>query len=363
MNSDPHENAAWRTFGMLDADEATGFDEAMRDDPELRIAYRDMNGLSAAVAAATVTPIIPRAGQLERLQSRLGLHPTRHSNWIGITGWAAAAALTVVLIVDRKHAHLSESTANTPLSSVGKQPMQMGVNDSTRQLPDGTPNDATTEPDTGNTGTDVGSVATQVNPIKVIATAETQRLTQEIETLRGKLDGAQKRDQKHFETIPGMAWPIIMTMSPPGNAQAALAQNNPAETSPPLTSIIGDALAGSSAIPAADSVGRTSDGTALQGVPSAIPIYDAARHTGTLVVSNLPATNPDERYNLWVNTENGDHPTLVGQLPASSATATEPYDFSLGTTAIIPTGFILTKDTVDKPSAPSEANTILMGPH
>jgi GrpB-like predicted nucleotidyltransferase (UPF0157 family) len=39
---------------MLDADEASGFDDALRHDPELRDAYREMNSLSAAIAAASV---------------------------------------------------------------------------------------------------------------------------------------------------------------------------------------------------------------------------------------------------------------------------------------------------------------------
>ena len=348
---------------MLDADEAASFDEAMRDDPELRIAYRDMNGLSAAVAAAIVTPITPRAGQIERLQSRLELNASRRPNWLGITGWAAAAAVTVILVVDRKPTHQTASAANTPSALGVKQPLQTGNNDSPERLPEKHTNDSSTEPDASNSGPNAGLITTQENSIKTIAMEESQRLTQEIETLRGKLEEALTRDQKRFETVPGMAWPIIMTMSPPGSARAPDALSNLSENAPPLTSIIGDALAGAATTPAADSVSRSDGSTAAQGLPSAIPIYDTARHTGTLVVSNLPATNPDERYNLWVNIENEGHPTLVGQLPASNTAGTEPYDFSLGSTTIIPTGFILTKDPVGKPSNPTTANTILLGPH
>ncbi len=345
---------------MLDADEAAGFDEAMRDDPELRIAYRDMNALGAAIAAATVTPITPRAGQLERLQFRLGLHVSRHPNWLGITGWAAAAALTVVLVLDHRPTHRNESAAYTSSAPIRKSPIQIRGNDPVNQISNNKRNDSIKEPDASDSEPNAGLITTQQSQITTIAKAETQRLNEEIETLHGKLDEAQKLDQKRFETIPGMAWPIIMTMSPPGRTASL---NTLAENSPPLTSIIGDALAGAAAIPAADPVSRVGDGTAVQGVPSAIPIYDAARHTGTLVVSNLPPTNPDERYNLWVKTENGGNPTLVGQLPASNTAGSEPYDFSLGTSTIIPTGFILTKDPIDKPINPTSANTILLGPH
>jgi hypothetical protein len=63
MNSDPHETAAWRTFGMLDVDETANYDEAMRHDSGLRQAQQEMDCLVAAVAAVTTLPIKPRAGQ------------------------------------------------------------------------------------------------------------------------------------------------------------------------------------------------------------------------------------------------------------------------------------------------------------
>ena len=71
MNSDPYDSAAWRTFGMLDADEPAIFDQAMHHDPVLRDAYLEMDRLSAAIAASAAAPIEPRTGQLERLQNRL----------------------------------------------------------------------------------------------------------------------------------------------------------------------------------------------------------------------------------------------------------------------------------------------------
>ena len=74
MNSDPYDSAAWRTFGMLDPDESAIFDEAMRHDPLLRSAYREMDRISAAIAAATTPPLDPKPGQLERLQYRLSLN-------------------------------------------------------------------------------------------------------------------------------------------------------------------------------------------------------------------------------------------------------------------------------------------------
>jgi hypothetical protein len=102
--------------------------------------------------------------------------------------------------------------------------------------------------------------------------------------------------------------------------------------------------------------------TTASPLPTAVPIYDAARDAGTLVVNNLPKTNEGETYNLWVTTGQGAEPIYVGSLPASNSRGTDSFDFSLGSTAILPSGFLLTKDLKDKPSAPTTANTVLQGP-
>lgn len=342
---------------MLDADEAAGFDESMRQDPELRNAWRKMNCLSAAIAAATVTPIAPRPGQLERLQTRLGLNASRSTNWPAITGWAAAAALTLILVLDDR-AQISTSRndlAATPTTR-GTTP---AVAPSLIEAPAG---DVTAPPEKNVSTPPPESsriAAAQENEIRTIAKVETKRLIQEIEVLREKLEGAQKRDQRRFEAVPGMSWPIVMTMGPPladnakGEAVFAMVGDGPT-----LTNVIGDALAGNGYIPPFEPSGKSTTPTVA---PSAIPIYDAARDVGTLV-TNLPRTNADEPYILWVQTENSDTPVLVGQLPASDVPGADSFDFSLGKTAVVPTGFILTKGAEGKAEPPSSSNTVLLGP-
>ena len=96
--------------------------------------------------------------------------------------------------------------------------------------------------------------------------------------------------------------------------------------------------------------------------PSAIPIYDSARDAGTLVVNNLPATTPDEAYNLWVTTKTGDKPVYVGRLPESNVRGGESFDFRLGSKATVPSGFILTRDRQGTPPLPSASSTVLQGP-
>lgn len=96
--------------------------------------------------------------------------------------------------------------------------------------------------------------------------------------------------------------------------------------------------------------------------PSAIPIYDAARDSGTLVVNNLPAAEEGRVYNLWVTTAQSDKPVYVGSLPASRTPGADSFDFSLGSNMVIPSGFMLTKDPENQPAAPGESNTVLKGP-
>jgi hypothetical protein len=347
---------------MLDADETAGFDESMRQDPELRKAWREMNCLTAAVAATTVAPLAPRAGQLERLQSRLGLNASRPTNWLAITGWAAAAALTVVLVVDRKesHAHL---TREIPKSSPSKVNDAKPAEKTSPIDPTGGEHPAIADKsDHPPISGEDGGIASREIEGKSIAKGETKRLIQEIEVLRDKLEGAQKRDQKRFEAVPGMAWPIIMTMRRPGEAPAEDPSITLANNTPSLTTRLGDALAGVSSMPAALAANPSAANPAATGAPTAIPIYDAARDVGTLVVTNLKSTNPDQPKFLWVKTENGDDPVLVGELPANNSQDSESLDFSLGKTAVVPTAFILTSGETGKPATPSARNTILIGP-
>ncbi|MCX6866413.1 MAG: hypothetical protein NTV46_09400 [Verrucomicrobia bacterium] len=130
--------------------------------------------------------------------------------------------------------------------------------------------------------------------------------------------------------------------------------------------MLGDALTAltgvSSGKPAVPSTGQANHLSSLSKLPTAIPIYDAARDSGTLVVSNLPPAAEGESYHLWVSTKIGEQPIYVGGLPESSASGADSFDFSLGSTMVLPSGFILTKDPQDTPAAPSEANIVLQGP-
>jgi hypothetical protein len=360
MTSDPNKNAAWRAFAMLDSDATATFDDAASRDPELSEAYREMNCLAAAVAAATTPPISPRNGQFEKLQVRLGLHPSKRPNWIGISGWAAAAVLTLILVLQKPQPPGFFTAANPPPqsgSTIKSTPNPTPINASPNPIPSPAtdtppqPLPPTTEPTT--------------EPTTIVKT-ETKRLIQEIEVLREQLENAHARDRMLFEVIHGKAWPVIMQMSPPKltpkpTDPPSITAN---EQSPPeLTNLIADALAANSRSMALQQDPPPDFEMAPNPTaPSAIPIYDAARDNGTLVVNNLPKPLPDESYNLWVTTENAASPIHVGRLPNSETATADSFDFSLGSKAVIPSGFILTKDPGNSITTPSPSNTVLLGP-
>jgi hypothetical protein len=334
MNSDPHDSAAWRTFGMLDAEESALFEDAMRHDPELRRTGIEMDRLATAIAAISAEPVSPSPEQLERLQRALGHShaPRKCPLGFAVAGWCTAAALAALLAwqfiseVDEK--------PSTPIVEAVPAP----------PLPEITRDTST----------------------------ETRRLTEEIELLRRNLEEFHQRDRAMFQVLPGRALQIVMTMVPPGaKASGSLA----------TTAMLGDALAAinRAAITKPDEIESeallTDDNSgelpvenveppppSPPGPPSAVPIYDAARDTGTLVVSNLPPAPQGRVYHLWVSTNASARPVYLGKLPDNSVSGAESFDFSLGSTMILPTAFMLTLDPANAPAAPDDDNTVLAGP-
>jgi anti-sigma-K factor RskA len=339
MNSDPYDSAAWRSFGMLDADESADFDEAMSQDPGLRRACLEMDRLAAAIAATTAEPLVPPADHLERLRRRLGMgHAVRKSPlWLAVTGWSVAAALAVFVVWTRP----GPAQMAPPLGGQSS------------------PVDIATTAATGADETE--------------GDQETRRLIQEIQVLRQNLEDFHQRDRVMFQVLTGRSMPLVMTMLPPGETMTS------AGVRTSLTAMLGDALAATNRHPAPveipakeapddDSHVDVVDPVVLtepplpQGPPMAVPIYDAARDAGTLVVSNLQAAGSGMAYNLWVVPDVGARPVYLGSLPDSSAAGADSFDFSLGSTMVLPAGFLLTLDPSNAPADPSETNTVLSGP-
>lgn len=331
MNSDPHDSAAWRSFGMLDEAESALFEEAMRHDPELRRTRIEIDRLAAAIAAISAEPVSPAPEQLERLQRALGHShaPRKCSIWFAVTGWSAAAALLAWLVF----LGIDEKSPSTPIVEITPAP----TNESDNKI-------------------------------------ETQRLMSEIQILRQNLEDFHQRDRAMFQVLPGRALQIVMTMVPPG-------ENASGSNSLATTAILGDALAAVNRAEAIkleeiepeNTLTDESSGEMLIGnveppspsppsPPSAVPIYDIARDTGTLVVSHLQPAPRGKVYHLWVSTSASTRPVYLGKLPDSSASGAESFDFNLGSTMILPTAFMLTLGPANSPAAPDEKNTVLAGP-
>jgi hypothetical protein len=345
---------------MMDADEAAHFDETMREDPALRLAHEEISRLSAAIGAVSVLPVEPRAGQLELLRKRLGLRPARQGYfWLGVSGWAAAAVLALLLGFSNSQNHplfqnRSDSVAGTEGTTLQGNPEGESSGAHRGEKPV-RPHGGAQETSVEKTHTAAAMAAAQELANADVKT-NTKRLVQEIEVLRENLKKFQQRDRVLFEAVPGVAVPVIMTMRPPDsllNGEIVLAENDPEHS---MIAMLGDAIT------AAKTDGPLGETAHARGPASAIPIYDAARDSGTLVVSNLPAANIGQVYNLWVRTQDGNTPIYVGSLPETSQTGVNSFDFNLGSTSILPSGFILTKDPLNEPSAPSQMNTVLQGP-
>jgi len=339
---------------MLNAEESAAFDDALREDAALRHAYREINALGAAVAASQAIPLQARPGQLERLQARLGLQHRRPTNWLGISGWAIAASLALLLVISNRPG--SAASGNVAVSpQMGAKTAHVAAANASGA--NGTAEDkeslAASNSSTGSAGAGEGKSNKKI---------ESKRLIQEISVLREKLESVAKRDQKRFEIISGRSWPVMMTMAPPSStADTATVL----EDAPALTSRVGDALAGLSSIVGDPSQEPASGEPAAADAnvsPTAIPIYDPFTDHGAIVVAGLPFSDPGMGNYLWVATETSDVPVLVGQLPPRDSQQPVSIDFTLGTRGILPTSFILTNGTIGNPAVPSEKNTILIGP-
>ncbi len=345
---------------MLDAEESAAFDDALRDNADLRHAYREISALAAAVAVSQVKPLQTRAGEFERLQTRLGLLRERPVNWLGISGWAIAASLALLLVVSHRHSLVDHGvTSQTPTGA-------KATPTSAPDRPAGNGPDAVEIPGEDNHALAASGAFAEVadgRETKAAKKGETMKLIQEISVLREKLERVAKRDQQRFEIVPGRSWPVMMTMAPPPSSDEE--ETTISEDAPALTSRVADALAGISSITSDPSELSDPDEIASasgKATPTAIPIYDPVTDEGAIVVAGLPQPEEDMGNFLWVATETSDVPVLVGQLPPNESQQAVSIDFELGTMGILPTSFILTNGKIGSPEAPSTKNTLLIGP-
>lgn len=336
---------------MLDADEAAGFDEAMRRDPVLSGAYREVECLTAAIAAVVTHPVTPQSGQLERLHLRLGLNVAKTTNWFGISGWAAAAVLLLWLLGNRNEAlkKLTLHEVQPVRVSVAKPP------DSAKLTTDAV--SSMEDLARKNSPDKRSQIVSHTAELNAVVKRETQRLTQEIEALSDRLEIARERDRSRFEAVPGLSRPVVMRMKP----LESLVTEIPVTEEPPISTVIGDALA--SAVPPEFKGDASPIPVALPTILSAISVYDPALDTGTIVIAGeMPKDSLGGPPQLWMLTDD-DIPIYVGTLPELNAQGDQNnFDFSFGIKSTIPRSFILTKGSRGTPIPPSPDNTLLVGP-
>ena len=306
---------------MLGGDESAEFSEAMRDDPGLRRACQEMDRLAAAIAATSCAPVTPQAADVERLKRSLGLpHAGRKAPlWLAVSGWIAALGISAWVVREELVSPKEVATAAEP----SPPPVQTAV-------------------ETRDSSVEIG------------------RLSSEIGALRENLEAFQQREREFYQILPGRALQVVMTMLPPGDTSTG----RPSLITPAM---LGDALAAMNRQSAAVEEEIPAEQTtaihqAQPMPPMAVPIYDPVRDSGTLVVSDLLPAEQGHAYHLWVSTSHSTQPVFIGSLPESSATGADAFDFSLGSSMILPTGFLLTYGPVGTPTAPGAENTVLVGP-
>lgn len=308
--------------------------------------------VSTVMALDLAQPIRPNSRSFQVIidqisPQRLSRFRDRAMAW---SGWAVAALLTLAFFLKDSY----ERSLRDHVAASSREPstmIQSHQATAARGLAGSSANPLLVA---GNRVDDANAGA------EAMAMREQQRsLIQEIETLRKEVALLATRDQERLVAQNGISWPIIMKLTAPGNdPQAAVIKD------PILAAIFDSNLpAGEHALPAENA--RTSDAnkTALPDptLPSAVPIYDPARDSGQLIVSNLNPPEPGKAYFLWMQNDQTTQPVLVGTLPDHLASS-ETFHFRLGALGLIPERFLITQDLQQAPSAPDSSNTILLGP-
>lgn len=432
-NPQPAENPFWHAFGL----EKVVLPPESAAEEELPSA-KEIDLISTVVALSATAPAVPSAHVWDEIQAQISGQTTATAplgrSWRTFStwgGWGVAASLAVLFAWQSSrpkapHAPLVAQPSVASPAPVGPElvpgvpaPPAVSTGAEPSELPPETvaavplPLPVTPPPSVEN-WPNQEAVAQQER-------AEKHRLIQEIETLRGQLARLQERTQERLAVIPGVSWPVVIEMHPPGVqmetvdapltsrlGDALVSQAPPAAATPAAAVVENEALVASAPLSAAagsslDTETARAAGTqsAARPTPSATPIYDPARDIGTLALHHfdelkrtpvanvsLPtgnasspasalspfsetAQNPstegtfarsaDTVYSLWVKATATGDPILVGQLP-NDLPANTSVDFSLGTTGLIPQGYYIIGTQAEQPLIYHPQNVLLQGP-
>lgn len=344
--------------------------------PQSRQKQELLNLVATLVAVDNSRPIRPSARSLDVIHLKISQRSSLSAKqrlfvW---SGWAAAAAITLFVIIRPSFNPVDELTANEAGTSTISRPSLLYPPKDTSLL-------HSANNDSDHTFSNENK--TPSTPYDKSRSMREQRsLIQKIEQLRNQVALLASRDTERLTAQDGVTWPIIMKLTTPGSDPATAIVQNPIlgvmlnQDSRKTVSIqdenLKEALARQGRLPEGETASsqdenlkeasQTSEAIPDLTIPSAVPIYDSARDIGQLLVNNLSAPVEGQAYFLWVQSDNAQQPILVGTLPDAIGDS-ETFDFKLGSTGIIPDQFLITQDAVLYPQVPSTSNTILQGPN
>ncbi|MFY7816897.1 MAG: hypothetical protein ACOVRB_00890 [Akkermansiaceae bacterium] len=316
---------------------------------------RDLSDLvSAVIAMDHSAPVRPQKNSWQVISVKISSKDETSRSfpipaWLG---WVAAAVIATYLLIDRSNRNGNASIADQPLENTIQ--MQPSDDHESHEQSQHSPQLSS------DTNQNQHRLDPSGKPRETNHSRDPQRsLIQEIDILRKQIAVLASRDAERLVPQQGVAWPIIMKLTVPGTDPAAAEVPDPLLGSM-LRFDVDDptlpALSPSSAKAAAPT--RAEKDPSL---PSAVPIYDPARDTGLLVISNLDQPAEDKAYHLWVESDTSTQPVLVGTLP-EHVSSSENFAFKLGAVGIIPDRFLVTQDSRHAPESPNKANTVLLGP-
>jgi hypothetical protein len=319
---------------------------------------RLIDTIAAVIALKESRALQPQNKSFAAVQGKISSRYMRRlSPWSLLlfgSGWAAAAAVTLFFTY---HITSDQETQGVTKSSMGP----VGSVDHSMQA--ASPSTASTHDE------NIAAKQKEVSDLNKEGAngqvkVEQRSLIQEIETLRLTISDLEKRDNERLTPMVGVTWPLIIKMTRPGEEGVVIASNNDilhSMLNEPDALVNGRQNDSSIANQSEQSLVPPVAGTESNAA-TAIPIYDPARDKGQLIVNNLPVVSENQNYYLWVKTNQGKSPFLVGTLPNNINTTSETFDFRLGTTGIIPDSFQITLDGPQNPSLPQSSNIILQGP-
>lgn len=311
----PAEEAFWHAFGL----EKVELPPECADDEELPTP-EEVDLISTVVALCGTAPAVPSAQVWEEIQARVQSEqraPFHAFPWRPVVtwgGWGVAASLAALLTWKGAH-------SPAPLDMAATAPAAPATGEVSASTPASSPTPPVPTPLSPATPHAVAAapLPAPLPPPAFVETpsevtlpsekAEKHRLIQEIETLRAQLAQLQERSQERLAIIPGVSWPVVIEMRPPGVQM---------ETEDvPITSRLGDALVSQAPSPGpalaaalteagpgtftapppsaapptlaeADTAASSTNTTSRpRTTPSATPIYDPARDVGTLALHNF----------------------------------------------------------------------------